>query len=60
MLATYGYSVFSIGYNLLGPKLHELNRKIAFDRSWESPSFLATIEPAAVKKIMRPRGWQAL
>ena len=59
MLAVNDYFVFSIGYNLLGPKLRELDRQIALDRSWESPSFLATIEPAAVKKIMSRRGWQA-
>jgi len=60
MLTTEGYSIFSIGHDLLGPKLRELDRQIALDRSWESPSFLATIEPAAVKKVMRRRGWQAL
>ena len=60
MLATDGYSIFSIGYDLLGPKLRELDRQIAVDRTWESPSSLATIEPAAVKTIMSRRGWQAL
>ncbi len=60
MLATDGYSIFSIGYDLLGPKLRELDRQIAVDRTWESPSSLATIEPAAVKKIVSRRGWQAL
>jgi FkbM family methyltransferase len=60
MLTANGYSIFSIGYDLLGPKIRELDRDIALDRSWESPSFLATIEPAAVKKIMSRRGWQSL
>ena len=60
MLTTEGYSIFSIGHDLLGPKLRELDRQIALNRSWESPSFLATIEPAAVKEVMRRRGWQAL
>ena len=60
MFTTEGYSIFSIVYDLLGPNLRELDREIALDRSWESPSFLATVEPAAVKKIMSPRGWQAL
>jgi FkbM family methyltransferase len=60
MLGGEGYSIFSIGYDCLGPKLRELDQEIALDRSWESPSFLATIEPAAVKKIMRRRGWQVL
>jgi FkbM family methyltransferase len=60
MLQAAGYSVFSIGYDLFGPKLRELDREIALDRSWESPNFLATIEPAAVKNIMTRRGWQVL
>jgi FkbM family methyltransferase len=60
MLGAEGYSIFSIGYGLLGPKLCELDREIALDRSWESPSFLATIEPVAVKKIMNRRGWLVL
>jgi FkbM family methyltransferase len=60
MLVSEGYSVFSIGYDLLGPKLSELDREIALDRSWESPSFLATLEPATVKEIMSRRGWLTL
>ena len=60
MLQADGYSVFSIGYDLFGPKLRELDREIALGRSWESPNFLATIEPAAVKNIMTRRGWQVL
>jgi FkbM family methyltransferase len=60
MLQAEGYSVFSIGYDLFGPKLLELDREIALDRSWESPNFLATIEPAVVKNIMSGRGWRVL
>lgn len=60
MLQSAGYSIFSIGYDLFGPKLEELNREIAVNRSWESPSFLATIEPSTAKKVMSRRGWQML
>jgi FkbM family methyltransferase len=60
LLQSAGYSVFSIGYDFFGPTLQELNREIAVNRSWESPSFLATIEPIAAKKGAGRRGWQVL
>src|SRR5437667_2291100 len=41
MLTTEGCSIFSIGHDLLGPKLRELDRQIAPDPSWESTRFLA-------------------
>ncbi len=59
-LQSEGYSVFSIGYNLFGPKLQELDQEIAINRSWESPNFLATIEPVAAKKLAGRWGWRAL
>jgi FkbM family methyltransferase len=55
-----GYAVFSIGYDLFGPKLRAVDREISPVRPWESPNFLATIEPVSVKNIMAPRGWQVL
>jgi hypothetical protein len=58
LLQAAGYSVFSIGYNFFGPKLEEPNGEIAVNRSWESPSFLATIEPMTAKKRAIRRGWQ--
>jgi FkbM family methyltransferase len=60
MLVAEGYSVFSIGYDLLGPKLQQGSQGCAINRSWESPSYLATIEAAAVKTIVGRRGWQVL
>ncbi len=58
MLRREGYSIFSIGYNLLGPRLRPLDRQVAVDYSWESPNFLATLEPAAAEAMMRRRAWQ--
>jgi FkbM family methyltransferase len=60
MLADEGYTVFSIGYGLLGPKLQGLDQDIAINQDWESPSCLATLEPDAVKRIAARRGWQSL
>jgi hypothetical protein len=59
-LAGYGYSVFGIGHDLFGLKLTTGVAAPAVDRSWESPSYLATLEPGIALRAMRARGWQVL
>lgn len=60
LLADHGYSVFGIGHDLFGLKLAAGVTAPAIDRSWESPSYLATLEPGIALRAMRARGWQVL
>jgi FkbM family methyltransferase len=53
----YGYTVYSIGHTLFGLKLTDYRDGIVLDTSWESPSYLATLDPAAVKSRIT-KGWQ--
>ncbi len=59
-LALYGYSVFGIGHDLCGPRLSPGTAPPRIDRRWESPSYLATLQPHQVTAAMRPRGWRVL
>jgi FkbM family methyltransferase len=53
------YEIFSIGYNLFGPTLRPMEQAIALDTSWQSPSYLATLDPAVVDRMKR-RGWHVM
>jgi len=55
----HGYSVKSIGHTFFGLALEDFRKKIVLDTSWESPSYLATMDPAAVDRCMS-KGWQVL
>ncbi len=59
-LTDLGYSVFGIGHDLFGLRLTRGVAAPAVDRSWESPSYLATLEPGIALRAMRARGWQVL
>lgn len=58
-LVDRGYSMFAIGRSFLGPSLvapgTALNRL-----AWESPSYLATIQPDRALARMGARGWRCL
>lgn len=60
LLNSYGYSVFGIGHTLFGPKLSAGAAAPAVDRTWESPSYLASLDPNRATALFRPRGWQVL
>jgi FkbM family methyltransferase len=60
LLAGYGYSIFGIGHNLFGLKISAGPGAPAIDGSWESPSYLATLQADAVIPALRHRGWQVL
>jgi FkbM family methyltransferase len=61
LLAGYGYTVFSIGHRTLGPMLlQSMTGKVAIDASWESASFLATLDPGRVETLMNRKGWSVL
>jgi len=60
VLMGYGYRIFGIGHSLLGPRLSAGVATPSVDRSWESPSYLATLDPQSVEAQLKPRGWQVL
>lgn len=53
-----GYSLFSLGQTLFGPRLCLPERKPA--RHWEPQSYVATLNPLRVKSKFKARGWQCL
>jgi len=57
IFAEHGYKIYSIGHTFFGLELTDLRRKIVLDTSWESPSYLATIDPAYVDHHIR-KGWK--
>jgi FkbM family methyltransferase len=61
LLSSYGYTIFSIGHRNLGPSLvANGSGKIAIDASWESASFLATLDSGRATSLMSPKGWAVL
>jgi len=60
LLSAHGYSLFGIGHDLFGPKLTPGSTAPSVDRAWESPSYLATLDPTGVQRALRPRGWRVL
>lgn len=60
-LAGFGYSLFAIGHSLRGPMLlPAAAAESAIDTSWESASFLATLDPAGASRLMKNKGWRVL
>ncbi|MGO9803435.1 MAG: FkbM family methyltransferase [Steroidobacteraceae bacterium] len=60
MLTTYGYSIFGIGHDLFGLRITPGTVSPRIDSAWESPSYLATLDPDEALSSLRPRGWQVL
>ena len=61
LLSGYGYTVFSIGHGTLGPLLQQsFTEDVAIDASWESASFLATLDAERVMTLMKGKGWSVL
>ena len=61
LLSRYGYTIFSIGYGTLGPRLLRSSEgPIEIDASWESASFVATLVPEEVTTLMSAKGWRVL
>jgi len=53
----HGYTVYAIGHTLLGLELTDFRQQIVLDTSWESPSYLATADPAQVNSRIS-KGWK--
>jgi hypothetical protein len=60
LLKRHGYSVFGIGRTVFGPKLTPGEAAPLVDRSWESPSYLASLDPSGVTVLFRRSGWHVL
>jgi FkbM family methyltransferase len=52
-----GYTVYSIGHTLFGLELADFKKEISLDTSWESPSYLATLDAAYVDDHIS-KGWK--
>lgn len=60
LLQESGYTVFAIGVRLSGPWLGLQSEGEAPLRSWDSPNYLATVDPNRARQRFAPRGWSAL
>jgi FkbM family methyltransferase len=59
MFVRHGYTVFAVGHDFWGLQLTGYREKIVLDTSWESPSYLATIDPDGARRDLG-RGWKIL
>jgi FkbM family methyltransferase len=59
-LEGYGYQVFSLGLRLWGPLARPISEPPVPVRSWDSPSYLATLDPQRALARMRKPGWRSL
>ncbi len=60
LLQQAGYTVFALGVNLTGPRLIPAGQGSAPLRPWDSPNYVATMDPERVLRRMRPLGWKCL
>ena len=58
-LADRGYRIFRLHKGFFGPKLLDPEASVSESR-WESPSLLATLDPARAQTRFAARGWTAL
>jgi FkbM family methyltransferase len=63
LLEDFGYQIFRLEKNFLGPKLVRANQqREAFDptKVWEAESYLATLDTKRALTKMKPLGWNVL
>jgi FkbM family methyltransferase len=53
----HGYTVYSVGHSLFGLDLTDFRSQIVLDTSWESPSYLATLDADYVDSHIK-KGWK--
>ena len=59
MLEHHGYRILAVGAGFWGPRVGPPGGS-SLVASWESPSFLATLDPDRARARLRPRGWRVL
>lgn len=60
-LSGHGYTNFAIGHGAFGPRLLDQSAgHAAIDASWESASFLATLDSTRAMRAMQRKGWRVL
>lgn len=59
LLVHRNYHVFRLEKGFFGPRIHELDELVP-ETGWESPCFLATIDPDRARRIFASGGWRAL
>ncbi len=59
-LEGFGYTILALGTRLMGPSLKPAGAGPAPLRPWDSPNYLATIDPERAMKRLRPWGWRVL
>ena len=57
LLTAAGYTLWQLGWTLRGPAMAALTAP-RLCRSYEAPSFLATLDPAGAAVLLAPRGWR--
>jgi hypothetical protein len=55
-----GFAIFGLGYALRGLKVTPGTAAPQIDRAWESPSYLATLNPARTLPRLVGTGWHVL
>ncbi len=60
LLQDAGYTILAIGVQFTGPWLGLHSEGDAPLRSWDSPNYLATVDPDRARQRFAPRGWSAL
>lgn len=60
MLRTYGYKIYSLGWTMHGLLIKPLEEISSLAKPYESPSYIATIEPQKVIARCKSRGWMVL
>lgn len=60
LLQRAGFCIFGLGHGLRGLEITPGAGAPRVDRTWESPSYLATLRPERVLPRLRGAGWQVL
>lgn len=60
LLHSYGYHIFSLGWSKRGLIIAPIENNISLAKSYESPNYIATIEPHRVLAQCNSKGWSVL
>ncbi len=60
MLKDNGYHIFSLGWVIRGLSIKPLEEISSLAKSYESPNYIATVEPQKILAQCKSRGWKVL